>query len=171
MALSMQLAKGLNSISQAIGQASSTKSLGYIGILGSFHKLRHNLTRWSGVKKGGFQLMQILVLLSMYFDAVVVFVTSHSLLFKFPLAILCVYILFLFSHVFFEQVDFSHFFFGKTCSGIADWSLLGYTTEVINKVKKYIYCLRGLKNSTRDFSRLFLVSLTPWPVNAIFGSG
>ena len=42
MALSMQLAKGLNSISQAIGQASSTKSLGYIGILGSFHKLRHN---------------------------------------------------------------------------------------------------------------------------------
>ena len=35
MALSMQLAKGLNSISQAIGQASSTKSLGYIGILES----------------------------------------------------------------------------------------------------------------------------------------
>ena len=34
--------------------------------------------------------MQILVLLGMYFDAVVVFVTSQTLLFKLALAILCI---------------------------------------------------------------------------------
>ena len=34
--------------------------------------------------------MKILGLLGMYFDAGVVFVTSHSLLFRFPLAILWV---------------------------------------------------------------------------------
>ena len=33
--------------------------------------------------------MQILVLLGMYFDAVVVFVTSQTLLFRLDLAILC----------------------------------------------------------------------------------
>ena len=33
--------------------------------------------------------MQILGLLSMYFDASVVFVTSHSLLFRLAVAILC----------------------------------------------------------------------------------
>ena len=33
--------------------------------------------------------MQILGLLGMYFDAAVVFVTSHSLLFRLALAILC----------------------------------------------------------------------------------
>ena len=35
--------------------------------------------------------MQILVLLGMYFDAVVVFVTSQTLLFRLALAILCKY--------------------------------------------------------------------------------
>ena len=38
--------------------------------------------------KGGFQLMQILGLLGMYFDAVVVFVTNSSLLFRLAVAIL-----------------------------------------------------------------------------------
>ena len=38
---------------------------------------------------GGFQLMQILILLGMYFDAVVLFVTSQTLLFRLALAILC----------------------------------------------------------------------------------
>ena len=38
----------------------------------------------------GFQLMQILDLLGMYFDAAVVFVTSHSLLFRLAMAILCI---------------------------------------------------------------------------------
>ena len=33
--------------------------------------------------------MQILVLLGMYFDAVVVFVTSQTLLFRLALAVLC----------------------------------------------------------------------------------
>ena len=37
-----------------------------------------------------FQLMQILGLLGMYFDAVVVFVKKTSLLFRLALAILCV---------------------------------------------------------------------------------
>ena len=40
------------------------------------------------VWKGGFQLMLILGLLGMYFDAVVVFVTSQTLLFRLALAIL-----------------------------------------------------------------------------------
>ena len=40
------------------------------------------------VRKGGFQLMLILGLLRMYFDAAVVFVTSHTLLFRLALAIL-----------------------------------------------------------------------------------
>ena len=39
---------------------------------------------------GGFQLMLILVLLSMFFDAVVVFFTSQTLLFRLALAILWV---------------------------------------------------------------------------------
>ena len=43
---------------------------------------------WREVWKGWFQLMQILDLLGMYFDAVVVFVTKFSLLFKFALIIL-----------------------------------------------------------------------------------
>ena len=38
---------------------------------------------------GGFQLMLILVLLGMHFDAVLVFVTSQTLLFRLALAILC----------------------------------------------------------------------------------
>ena len=38
--------------------------------------------------KGGFQLMLILSLLGMYFDAAVVFVTSQTLLFRFAMAIL-----------------------------------------------------------------------------------
>ena len=42
----------------------------------------------SEVWKGGFQLMLILVLLGMYFDAAVVFVTSQTLLFRLPVAIL-----------------------------------------------------------------------------------
>ena len=39
-------------------------------------------------ERGGFQLMQILDLLGMYFDAAVVFVTSQKLLFRLALAIL-----------------------------------------------------------------------------------
>ena len=42
----------------------------------------------SKVWKRGFQLMLILVLLGMHFDAVVVFVTSQTLLFRLALAIL-----------------------------------------------------------------------------------
>ena len=38
--------------------------------------------------KGGFQLMQILGLLGMYFDTAVIFVKNFSLLFRFALAIL-----------------------------------------------------------------------------------
>ena len=41
-----------------------------------------------GSERGGFQLIQILVLLGMYFDAVGVFVTSQKLLFRLALAIL-----------------------------------------------------------------------------------
>ena len=44
---------------------------------------------WSEVWKGGFQLMQILGLLGMYFDAVVVEVEKYLLLFRLALAILC----------------------------------------------------------------------------------
>ena len=40
-------------------------------------------------ERGGFQLMLILVLLGMYFDAVVVFITSQTLLFRLALAMLC----------------------------------------------------------------------------------
>ena len=43
---------------------------------------------WSEVWKGGFQLMLMLVLLGMYCDAVVGFVTKSSLLFKLAVAIL-----------------------------------------------------------------------------------
>ena len=43
---------------------------------------------WSEVWKGGFQLIQILGLLGMYFDAVVVEVKTFSLLFRLALAIL-----------------------------------------------------------------------------------
>ena len=43
------------------------------------------------VWKGEFQLMQILGLLCMYFDAALLFVTSHSLLFRLALAILWVW--------------------------------------------------------------------------------
>ena len=42
---------------------------------------------WS--ERGGFQLMPILVLLGISFDAVVVFVTSQTLLIRLALAILC----------------------------------------------------------------------------------
>ena len=42
---------------------------------------------WNEVWKGGFQLIQILGLLDMYFDAVVVFVKENSLLFKLTMAI------------------------------------------------------------------------------------
>ena len=38
---------------------------------------------------GGFQLMLILILLGMYFDAAVVFVKTFSLLLRLALAILC----------------------------------------------------------------------------------
>ena len=41
------------------------------------HKKQFLKILWSEVWKGGFQLMLILVLLGMYFDAVVVFVTSQ----------------------------------------------------------------------------------------------
>ena len=44
---------------------------------------------WSEVWKGGFQLMLILGLLGMYFDAAVVFVKNSSLLFRLTVAILC----------------------------------------------------------------------------------
>ena len=44
---------------------------------------------WSEVWKEGFHLIQILGLLCMYFDAVVVFVTNNSLLFRLAVAILC----------------------------------------------------------------------------------
>ena len=43
---------------------------------------------WSKVWKGGFQLMQILGLLGMYFDAVVVEVKTFLILFRLALAIL-----------------------------------------------------------------------------------
>jgi len=42
------------------------------------------------VWKGGFQMMQILDLLGMYFDAWVVFVTNSLLLFRLAMAILCI---------------------------------------------------------------------------------
>ena len=45
---------------------------------------------WSDVWKGGFQLIQILGLLGMYFDAVVVEVKTFLLLFRLALAILCI---------------------------------------------------------------------------------
>ena len=41
-------------------------------------------------EKGGFQLVQILGLLGMYFDAVVVEVKKNLLLFRLAMAILCV---------------------------------------------------------------------------------
>ena len=44
---------------------------------------------WSEVWKGGFQLMQILGLIGMYFDTVVVEVKKNLLLFRLALAILC----------------------------------------------------------------------------------
>ena len=44
---------------------------------------------WSEVWKGGFQLMLIVGLLGMYFDAAVVFVTSQTLFLRLALAILC----------------------------------------------------------------------------------
>ena len=52
------------------------------------HKKQFLKILWSEVWKGGFQLMQILDLLGMYFDAVVVFVTNSSLLFRLAVAIL-----------------------------------------------------------------------------------
>ena len=45
---------------------------------------------WSEFWKGGFQLIQILGLLGMYFDAVVVEVKTFLLLFRLALAILCI---------------------------------------------------------------------------------
>ena len=52
------------------------------------HKKQFLKILWSEVWKGGFQIMQILRFLGMYFDAVVVFVTNSTLLFRFALAIL-----------------------------------------------------------------------------------
>ena len=52
------------------------------------HKKQFLKILWSEFWKGGFQLMLILVLLGMYFDAVVVFVTSQTLLYRLALAIL-----------------------------------------------------------------------------------
>ena len=52
------------------------------------HKKQFLKILWSEVWKGGIQLMLILVLLGMYFDTVVVFVTSQRLLFRLALAIL-----------------------------------------------------------------------------------
>ena len=43
-----------------------------------------------GSERGGFQTMQILDLLGMYFDAWVVFVTNSLLLFRLAMAILCI---------------------------------------------------------------------------------
>ena len=45
-----------------------------------------NVMKWG--LKGGFQLMQILDLLGMYFDAVVVFITKSSLLYRLAVVIL-----------------------------------------------------------------------------------
>ena len=53
------------------------------------HKKQFLKILWSEVWKGGFQLMLILVLLGMYFDAAVVFVKTFLLLFKLAMAILC----------------------------------------------------------------------------------
>ena len=52
------------------------------------HKKQFLKILWSEVWKGRFQLMLILVLLGMYFNAVVKFVTSQTLLFRLDLAIL-----------------------------------------------------------------------------------
>ena len=59
----------------------------------SLHKKQFLKSLWSEVWKGGFQLMLILVILGMYFDTVVVFVTSQTPLFRLALAILwCEYL-------------------------------------------------------------------------------
>ena len=52
------------------------------------HKKQFSKILWSEVWNRGFQLMLILVLLCMYFDAKVVFVTNLTLLFRLALAIL-----------------------------------------------------------------------------------
>ena len=52
------------------------------------HKKQFLKILWIEVGKKGFQLMLILVLLGIYFDAVVVFVTSKTLSFRLALAIL-----------------------------------------------------------------------------------
>ena len=52
------------------------------------HKKRFLKILWSEVWKGGFQLIQILGLMGMYFDAVVVEVETFLLLFRLALAIL-----------------------------------------------------------------------------------
>ena len=52
------------------------------------HKKQFLKILWSVVWKGGFQLIQILGLLRMYFDAVVVEVKTFLLLFRLALAIL-----------------------------------------------------------------------------------
>ena len=53
---------------------------------------RSTFTESTWVWKGGFQLMQILGLLGMYFDAVVVEVKTFLLLFRLALTILCVFL-------------------------------------------------------------------------------
>ena len=53
------------------------------------HKKQFLKILWSEVWKGRFQLMLILGRLGMYFDTVVVFVTSQTLLFRLALTILC----------------------------------------------------------------------------------
>ena len=53
------------------------------------HKKQFLKILWSEVWKGGFQLIQILGLMGMYFDTVVVEVETFLLLFRLALAILC----------------------------------------------------------------------------------
>ena len=54
------------------------------------HKKQFLKIFWKEVWKGGFQLVQILGLMSMYFDAVVVEDKTFLLLFRLALAILCI---------------------------------------------------------------------------------
>ena len=65
-----------------------SKTVSYEVNLPSQHSHLEVLLLSKLVWKGGFQLMQILVLLGMYFDAAVVFITSQLLLFRLALAVL-----------------------------------------------------------------------------------
>ena len=57
---------------------------------GLLHKKQFLKILWCKVWKGGLQLIQILDLLGMYFDAMVVEIKTFLLLFRLALAILCV---------------------------------------------------------------------------------